>query len=115
MKLKELRKLKGMTQQETADALGISQVTYSRYENGEREPSNQMLITLSVFFGVTVDELLEADGKEKSSEELDEFTAYKNRRKTNKDFDNLIRKAESSSPEHIKAAIAVLDALKPFA
>ena len=115
MKLKELRKAKGLTQQETADLLGLSQVTYSRYENGEREPSNDMLVKMALFFGVTVDQLLGVSRTDGEQEELDEFTAFKNRRRLNHDYDTLVKKAERSSPEHIRAAIAVLDALEPFA
>lgn len=115
MKLKELRKAKGLTQQETADLLGLSQVTYSRYESGEREPSNEMLIKMALFFGVTVDQLLGVSRNDIEQEELDEFTAFRNRRRTNKEYDSLMKKAEKHPPEHIKAAIAVLDALDPFA
>lgn len=115
MKLKELRREKHMTQQEVADALGVSQVTYSRYESGEREPSNDMLIALSSYFDVSVDELLGVTTANADASEIDEFTAYRMKKLANPEYANLVRRAEKSPPEHIRAAIAVLDALEPFA
>ena len=61
MKLKYLRGLKGITQKEVSRAIGCSEVVYNRYENGEREPSIDMLIKLADFFGVTIDFLLGHD------------------------------------------------------
>lgn len=115
MKLKTLRKEKGLTQQDVANAIGVSQVTYSRYENGEHEPSHDILIALSVFFGVTIDELLGINEPEKEFSELDEFNQFKKRMMANSDYCQLMKKAERSSPQHIRAAIAVLDALDPMA
>jgi transcriptional regulator with XRE-family HTH domain len=58
LRLKELRKNKGLTQQSVADSLGIERVAYARYENGVREPSIAILIRLSDFFGVSTDYLI---------------------------------------------------------
>lgn len=56
--LRKLRKQKGYSQADIADALGIAQNSYSRYENGQRQPDIDMLQKLSKIFGVTVDDLL---------------------------------------------------------
>lgn len=58
MKLKYLRSLRGLTQKEVSLAIGCSEVVYNRYENGEREPSLDMVVKLADFFGVTTDFLL---------------------------------------------------------
>lgn len=58
IKLKILRKEKGMTQTQVADAVGLGRQAYAYYEKGEREPSTETLCKLADFFGVTVDELL---------------------------------------------------------
>ena len=58
MKLKELRTTRKLTQQQVADYIGCSSVTYSRYENGSRQPSIEVIIRLSDLFGVTIDSLL---------------------------------------------------------
>lgn len=59
MKLLELRKSKGITQQEIANILGINNVTYYGYEKGRTEPNLQMLIKIADFYGVSLDYLCE--------------------------------------------------------
>ena len=59
MKLKELRLQKGFTQRQIADYIGCLPSVYSRYENGDREPSIEVLILLSRFLGVSIDCLVE--------------------------------------------------------
>lgn len=61
MNLKQLRTLKGVTQREVSQAVGCSEVVYSRYETGIREPSLDTLIKLANFFEVTTDLLLGHD------------------------------------------------------
>lgn len=46
------------TQQEIADALGISRARYSHYENGRNEPDLATLNHMAEFFQVTADYLL---------------------------------------------------------
>lgn len=55
MNLKELRTQMGLSQKAVADGVGCSPTVYSRYETGERQPSIEMLISLSKFFCVSVD------------------------------------------------------------
>lgn len=38
--VKELRKKRGLTQQELADIIGVDRVTVARWEIGEKKPSN---------------------------------------------------------------------------
>lgn len=59
MNLKKLRIQKGLSQKAVADGVGCSPTVYSRYETGERQPSIEMLISLSKFFGVSVDCIIE--------------------------------------------------------
>ena len=60
-KLLMLRRKKGVTQQEAADALGVSRPTYGGYESGKRHPQrNAMYQRLADYFGVAVDELFPA-------------------------------------------------------
>lgn len=58
MKLKELRKSKGISQGQVAQALGISIRAYQNYEYGQREPNIEMIFKLADFYGVTTDYLL---------------------------------------------------------
>ena len=64
MSLKQLRLDRGLTQKEMAQFLECTQVTYFRYENGEREPTIAQLKKLSDFFGVSIDRLLDHEQKE---------------------------------------------------
>lgn len=57
-KLKELRKQKGVSQRKVAEAIGVTLSAYSNYEQGIREPSNQILINLCKYFDVSADYLL---------------------------------------------------------
>lgn len=57
-KLKQLRKEKGVSQKTVADAIGVTISAYSNYEQGLREPSNQILINLCRYFEVSADYLL---------------------------------------------------------
>ncbi|CAM3505626.1 DNA-binding helix-turn-helix protein [Streptococcus pluranimalium] len=57
-RLKELRKKHGLTQKEIAKLIGISQSSYSNWENGNREPSLENVVRLAKLFGVTTDYLL---------------------------------------------------------
>lgn len=58
LKIAELRKKKGMTQQELGDILGVSYQTVSKWENNVTMPDIAMLPALSRYFGVSVDALL---------------------------------------------------------
>ena len=58
LKLKELRKQAGMTQQQLADKLGITKSVVSYYELSERTPSPDVLRDLAIIFHVSADYLL---------------------------------------------------------
>lgn len=58
MRLKELRKAKGLSQQRLATDLNTNQNTISRYETGEREPGISELIKIADYFHVSVDYLI---------------------------------------------------------
>ena len=60
-KLQELRKRKGLTQEELAEALYVSRTAISKWESGRGFPSIDSLKSIAAFYGVTVDELLSGD------------------------------------------------------
>lgn len=59
MRLRELRKARGISQLKLAMDLNTNQNTISRYETGEREPGITELIMLADYFNISVDYLLE--------------------------------------------------------
>lgn len=60
-KLQELRKQKGLTQKELAQALYISRTAISKWESGRGYPNIDSLKAITKFFGVTIDQLLSDD------------------------------------------------------
>ena len=57
-KLQELRKTKGITQEELAQSLYVSRAAISKWESGRGYPSIDSLKEISRFFSVTIDELI---------------------------------------------------------
>ena len=57
-KLQELRKSRGLTQEELAEALFVSRTAVSKWESGRGYPSIDSLKELSRFFSVKIDELI---------------------------------------------------------
>ena len=55
--IRVIREDRGYTQQQIADVLGTTQQYYSDYENGKREIPIRIYITLSRFYGVSIDYL----------------------------------------------------------
>ena len=60
----ELRKEKGMTQEQLGERLGVNSRSVSRWENGHGMPDISLLLTLADVLGVTVQELLEGNRRE---------------------------------------------------
>lgn len=57
-KLQELRKQKGLTQEELAKALFVSRTAISKWESGRGYPTIDSLKVIANFFDVTIDQLL---------------------------------------------------------
>ena len=60
-KLQELRKQKGLTQEELAEQLYVSRTAISKWESGRGYPNIDSLKAIARFFSVTIDELLSSD------------------------------------------------------
>ena len=60
-KLQQLRKRKGMTQEELAEVLYVSRTAVSKWESGRGYPNIDSLKAIATFFRVTIDELLSGD------------------------------------------------------
>lgn len=57
-KLQELRKQKGLTQEELSDVLYVSRTAISKWESGRGYPSIDSLKAISEYFSISIDELL---------------------------------------------------------
>ena len=60
-KLQELRKQKGLTQEELAERLYVSRTAISKWESGRGYPNIDSLKAIAKFFSVTIDELLSGE------------------------------------------------------
>lgn len=57
-RLVQLRKIRGLTQQQIADEIGVNRGSYSNWEKGKREPNFEKLSMLACIFDVSIDYLL---------------------------------------------------------
>ena len=55
--LKDLRKLKKVSQNDLADALSVSRQTVNSIENGKFDPSLTLAMKLTRYFGVSLEEI----------------------------------------------------------
>lgn len=71
-KLYELRKQKGLSQEELANRLNVSRQTVSKWEVGESSPDMEKLVAISELFDISLDELVldKAVKKEEASEHV---------------------------------------------
>lgn len=60
-KLQELRKSRGLTQEELAEALYVSRTAISKWESGRGYPSIDSLKEISNYYSVTIDDLLSSE------------------------------------------------------
>ena len=58
-KLVKLRKLKGLTQDEFASAIGVSRQAVYKWECGQSYPEVPKLIEMKKLFGISIDDLLD--------------------------------------------------------
>lgn len=71
--IKELRKVKDLTQEQLAEEFNVSRRTVSRWETGNNMPDLDILIEMSDFFEVDLREILDGERKsEKMNEEMKE-------------------------------------------
>lgn len=57
-RVRELREDADLTQQQVADAIGITQRKYSYIETGQQPLADEILVKLSDFYNVSIDFLL---------------------------------------------------------
>ncbi len=77
-KLYELRKQKGLSQEELANRLNVSRQTVSKWEVGESSPDMEKLVAISELFDISLDELVldKVMKKEEPSEQVVKSELY---------------------------------------
>lgn len=78
-RLQKLRVSKKKSQKDMADKLGLTPSAYAWYESGQRDPSVKNLNCLAIFFGVSVDYLVNGAEKSDAQENTnDKFKSVEN-------------------------------------
>lgn len=80
-RIREVRKLNGMTMKQLGAEIGVAESTVSQYETGKREPDNETLLRIGELFNVTVGYLLGAEEQKENptSQKTDEVDAGLNK------------------------------------
>ena len=86
--LKELRKEKGITQEQLAEILGVTNRSISRWENGVNMPDFDFIMEIAKYFNVGIDELLDGERRtdildKKTEETFIKVADYSNNDKIN--------------------------------
>ena len=73
VRLKMLRREKGITQKKLAEIVGTTQQSINKYENHNIEPDISTLITMADYFNISVDYLI-GHSESRQTEELFTFS-----------------------------------------
>ena len=75
--LKELRKEKGLTQEQLAERLKVSSRSVSRWETGNNMPDLSILVELSDFYNLDIKEIIDGERKSENMEKETKDTLLK--------------------------------------
>ena len=75
--LKELRREKGITQEQVAEVFGVSGRTVSRWETGTNMPDLSILIQIADYYDVDLKEILNGERKRKDMDKEEKETLLK--------------------------------------
>lgn len=95
--LKVLRKEKGMTQEQLAEKLNVSNRSVSRWETGNTLPDISILIELSEFYGVEIKEILDGERKSENMNDREKEIVSKVVDYTSKDKEIILKKSQMYS------------------
>ncbi len=99
--LKKLRTEKGISQQQLADIIGVSQQSVNKYENHNSEPEIAVLINMANYFQTSVDYLI---GNSEFDHVIEELRPYDLNREEIRLIDRY-RELSSREKESIKLII----------
>lgn len=73
LKLKEIRKTRGLTLDQLADLSGLSKGFLSQLETGNRQPSSETLSVLAETFAIAITDLIDGEDDSREILRLDEL------------------------------------------
>ena len=106
LKIKYYRKLKGLTLEELAKMVGVTDGTISNYERGTRKPSYEMLLKLSEALDTDVAHLLGTASEE------DDLSEYLEELRTRPEMKMLFDSSRHMSMAQVKAIVAMIEGFK---
>ena len=112
-KLRTLRRQKNITQEDLANHLDITPQSVGKWERGEGYPDITLLPKIALYFGITVDELLNVDKariEEKINAYMEESRQYNFEGNMRKDLE-LWEKAHKEFPNDIEVMVKLMYAL----
>ena len=99
-RLQQLRKAKGLSQEELANILGLSRQAISKWERAETSPDTDNLICLAKLYNISIDSLLSTD---ESIEEIKERIAQERISEIDKDKEEKFENDEISEQDFEKS------------
>ena len=87
--------------------VGASEASISQYETGKHQPDNDMMLKIADALGVSLDYLM---GRDEPQE--DDVWEVREQLRRDPEFRVLFSAARNASPKHLRAAAAMLKALK---
>lgn len=101
-KIKQLRKSKGISQEELASTLKINRNFLSRIETGKSEPNASLIIKIANLFKIDVNSLLNIDYDEPNHEEKIKYIIENCKMLPENDLDFVLRVIEILNQEYVK-------------
>lgn len=109
-RLRMYRKQFKYSQEQIARKLNVTQGAVSQWEKGLTYPEASQLLVLADIFGVSIDDLF---GRDKRQDESDIAFAIRERLRRDPSYRLLFDAADTATPEHLRAAAAMLKSLEP--
>lgn len=106
LKIKYYRKLKGLTLEELAKMVDVTDGTISNYERGTRKPSYEMLLKLAEALDTDVAHLLG------TASEDDELLEYLEELRTRPEMKMLFDSSRHMSIDQVKAIVAMIEGFR---
>lgn len=111
-KIKKERKAQRLTQERLAELAGIAREQVNRYENDKAVPDTETIFKIADALGKPYSYFVEE--KNEATDDLDADTwEIRERLRRDPNFRILFDAASDASPDHILAAAAMLNSLKP--
>lgn len=108
-RIKRLRKLNDMSQQQLADYLEINRNHLSRIETNKSDPTSTILMKLSALFEVNVDSLIGNSTNSVKREEKKKYIIDNCNNLPDEDLDFIVRIIFSMKESYVKRDVNILD------